>query len=50
MVRIHACAVRRTDLHVIEGGLPSCKSPIIPGHQVVGTVLITGSLAQTFAN
>jgi propanol-preferring alcohol dehydrogenase len=38
LVRVHACAVCRTDLHVVEGELPPKKSPVIPGHQVVGTV------------
>lgn len=37
-LRIHCCAVCRTDLHVIEGDLPQHKLPIIPGHQIVGTV------------
>ncbi len=35
---MHCCAVCRTDLHVIEGDLPQEKMPIIPGHQIVGTV------------
>lgn len=39
LVKVHCCAVCRTDLHVIEGELPSKKSPLIPGHQVVGTVV-----------
>src|ERR1700720_4753008 len=38
LVRVHACGVCRTDLHVIEGELPPRKSPVIPGHQVVGVV------------
>lgn len=38
LIRVHACGVCRTDLHVIEGELPVLKSPIIPGHQVVGVV------------
>lgn len=38
LVRVQACGVCRTDLHVIEGELPSRKSPVIPGHQVIGTV------------
>jgi len=38
LVRVKYCGVCRTDLHVIEGELPPRKSPIIPGHQVVGTV------------
>jgi propanol-preferring alcohol dehydrogenase len=37
-VRVHACGVCRTDLHVVEGELAPRKSPVIPGHQVVGTV------------
>jgi len=38
LVRVRACGVCRTDLHVIEGELPPRKSPVIPGHQVVGVV------------
>ncbi len=41
-VRIAACGVCRTDLHVVEGELPPRKSPVIPGHQVVGVVEKTG--------
>ena len=37
-LRVHCCAVCRTDLHVIEGELPRHTLPIIPGHQIVGTV------------
>jgi len=37
-VKVRACAVCRTDLHVIEGELPRQKMPIIPGHQIVGVV------------
>lgn len=38
LIRVHACAVCRTDLHVIEGDLQPRKLPLIPGHQVVGVV------------
>src|SRR5256885_15455095 len=38
LVRVRYCGVCRTDLHVIEGGLPPRKSPVIPGHQGVGAV------------
>lgn len=38
LVKVHACAICRTDLHVIEGDLAQKKLPIIPGHQIVGTV------------
>lgn len=42
-VRVAACGLCRTDLHVIEGDLPREKLPIIPGHQVVGTVDMLGA-------
>ncbi|MGH9407514.1 MAG: zinc-dependent alcohol dehydrogenase family protein [Terriglobia bacterium] len=47
-VRIAACGICRTDLHVIEGELPPRKSPIIPGHQVVGSVEASGPNASRF--
>lgn len=37
-IKVRASAICRTDLHVIEGDLPQKKLPIIPGHQVVGTI------------
>ena len=37
-IQVRCCAVCRTDLHVIEGDLPEQKMPVIPGHQIVGTV------------
>ena len=37
-IRVHACGVCRTDLHVVEGDLEAKRSPIIPGHQVVGVI------------
>ncbi len=48
LVRIHYCGVCRTDLHVIEGELPPIKSPVIPGHQVVGEVEGLGENAHRF--
>jgi propanol-preferring alcohol dehydrogenase len=48
LVRVHACGVCRTDLHVIEGELPARKSPVIPGHQVVGVIEKRGEGAQRF--
>ncbi len=38
LIRVRACGVCRTDLHVVEGELPVRKPNVIPGHQVVGTV------------
>lgn len=49
LVRVHVCGVCRTDLHVIEGELPSKKSPVIPGHQIVGTVEKAGDGAHRIA-
>jgi len=43
LIRIRACGVCRTDLHVVEGELIPRKSPVIPGHQVVGVVEKTGA-------
>jgi propanol-preferring alcohol dehydrogenase len=42
-VRIEACAVCRTDLHVIDGELPDVRHPIVPGHEIVGTVDVLGA-------
>src|SRR5260370_26195536 len=49
LVRVRVCGVCRTDLHVIEGELPPRKSPVIPGHQVVGVVEEQGENARLFA-
>jgi propanol-preferring alcohol dehydrogenase len=48
LVRVSCCGVCRTDLHVVEGELPSRKSPVIPGHQVVGTIEALGDSARKF--
>jgi alcohol dehydrogenase, propanol-preferring len=42
LIRVLACGVCRTDLHVTEGDLPLRLRPVIPGHQIVGTVEGTG--------
>jgi propanol-preferring alcohol dehydrogenase len=42
-IRVSACAICRTDLHVVEGELPARRSPVIPGHQVVGRVTELGA-------
>ena len=38
LVRVSACGICRTDLHVVDGELPDPRLPIVPGHQIVGTV------------
>ncbi|MQT12625.1 zinc-dependent alcohol dehydrogenase family protein [Segnochrobactrum spirostomi] len=41
-IRVEACAVCRTDLHVVDGDLPNVPVPIVPGHEIVGRVLDVG--------
>jgi propanol-preferring alcohol dehydrogenase len=41
-IRVSACGVCRTDLHVVDGELPDIKYPIVPGHEVVGRVEALG--------
>ena len=48
-VRIAACAVCRTDLHVVDGELPHPKLPLVPGHEIVGRVTETGAAAVRLA-
>jgi len=48
LVRVIACGVCRTDLHIVEGDLPLVRSPVVPGHQVVGRVEAMGSQARRF--
>src|SRR5579864_9502406 len=49
LIRVHACGVCRTDLHLIEGELVPRKSPVIPGHQVVGVVEKLGESSRRYA-
>jgi propanol-preferring alcohol dehydrogenase len=49
LIRVHCCAVCRTDLHVVDGELPDAKLPIIPGHEIVGEVAALGAGVTRFA-
>ena len=49
LIKVHACGICRTDLHVVEGDLRSRKSPVIPGHQIVGAIESVGSEVKGFA-
>jgi len=49
LVNVHACGVCRTDLHVVDGELPHARSPLIPGHEIVGTVAEVGDGVTAFA-
>lgn len=48
LIQVRACAVCRTDLHVVDGDLPNPKLPLIPGHEIVGVVTALGSGAGRF--
>ncbi|HSN40719.1 MAG TPA: zinc-dependent alcohol dehydrogenase family protein [Burkholderiales bacterium] len=48
LIRVHACGVCRTDLHVVDGELAGGKLPIIPGHEIVGVVAGKGAAAERF--
>jgi len=47
-IRVSACGVCRTDLHVVDGDLTEAKLPIIPGHEIVGTVSALGDGVDGF--
>jgi propanol-preferring alcohol dehydrogenase len=49
LIRVRACGVCRTDLHVVDGELTDPKLPLIPGHQIVGTVVKSGERVDRFA-
>jgi alcohol dehydrogenase, propanol-preferring len=49
LLRVSACGVCRTDLHVVDGELPTTRLPLVPGHEIVGTVVERGSRVRRFA-
>ena len=49
LLQVRACGVCRTDLHILDGELPKPKDALIPGHEVVGTVLARGPLVERFS-
>lgn len=49
LIRVHACGICRTDLHIVDGELTQPKLPLIPGHQIVGTVEAVGDCVQQFS-
>jgi propanol-preferring alcohol dehydrogenase len=48
LVEVRACGICRTDLHIVEGELPALRTPLVPGHQVVGRVARRGDGASRF--
>ena len=49
LVRVRACGVCRTDLHLVDGELPPVPLPVVPGHEIVGTVEAIGDQVTGFA-
>ena len=49
LIEVGACGVCRTDLHILDGDLPAPKSPLVPGHEIVGRVVETGAGVERFA-
>jgi alcohol dehydrogenase, propanol-preferring len=48
LISVHACGVCRTDLHIVDGELSEPRLPLVPGHQIVGTVVGLGEGAERF--
>ena len=49
LLKVRACGVCRTDLHIVDGELPLMRSPLVPGHEIVGVVVANGDDVQRFA-
>ncbi len=49
LIRVSACAVCRTDLHIVDGDLKSPKLPLVPGHEIIGTVAAIGPDTKHFS-
>ena len=49
LVRVATCAICRTDLHIVDGELPNPKLPLIPGHEIVGSVKEIGADVDNFS-
>ena len=49
LIRVEACGVCRTDLHLIDGELPDIPYPVTPGHEIVGVVIGAGAAEMRFA-
>jgi alcohol dehydrogenase, propanol-preferring len=49
LLRVRACGVCRTDLHIVDGELSESKLPLVPGHQIVGEVVVGGTRFATGA-
>ena len=48
LLKVRACAVCRTDLHVVDGDLPPCRDALVPGHEIVGEIARLGDGVDGF--
>ena len=48
LIKVSACGVCRTDLHVVDGELPNLKLPLVPGHEVIGSIEAFGGSEERF--
>ncbi len=49
LLKVHACGVCRTDLHILDGELAAPKLPLIPGHEIVGSIVARGANVTRFS-
>ncbi len=49
LIKVHACGLCRTDLHILDGELDQPVLPLIPGHQIIGTIVETGRQVSGFS-
>ena len=48
LVQVRACAICRTDLHIVDGELPNPKLPLVPGHEIVGVIVEKDERVERF--
>src|SRR5512143_1181034 len=49
LIKVHACGVCRTDLHIVDGELTNPKLPLIIGHEIVGSIIKLGKNVNEFS-
>ncbi len=49
LIKVLACGVCRTDLHIVDGEIPAANYPIVPGHEIIGRILQIGDRINDFA-
>ena len=46
IVQVDSCGICGTDLHIIDGDYPAARTPIVPGHEIAGTIVARGQAAR----